>query len=295
MRRIERTFMSFALFVFAGCAATHATPVPTTTPVESPATRLAAVTAEFAKAESDYWDAFDKLKLKDDETTKYLKDHPAPTPDNCLKSVWDIVNNNEKQSVAMTGLVWILNHGYANPENRKKSLALLRRDFIASGDISPVCQLLSRDATPAAREFLEAALDKNPDRQVKGSACYALAKNHASIAQMINNLKGADAAARDRYLKSMGESEFDRITKLDPAELTKNAEKLYDRILDSFADVKYGKQTLGDVVRAEMFEARSLVIGKPAPEIEAEDLDGVRFKLSDYRGKIVVLDFWGNW
>jgi AhpC/TSA family len=35
--------------------------------------------------------------------------------------------------------------------------------------------------------------------------------------------------------------------------------------------------------------------GQVAPEIEGEDLDGVRFKLSDYRGRIVVLDFWGNW
>ena len=36
-------------------------------------------------------------------------------------------------------------------------------------------------------------------------------------------------------------------------------------------------------------------IGEVAPEIEGEDLDGVPFKLSDYRGKVVVLDFWGNW
>ena len=28
---------------------------------------------------------------------------------------------------------------------------------------------------------------------------------------------------------------------------------------------------------------------------EGKDIDGKRFKLSDYRGKIVVLDFWGNW
>jgi len=36
-------------------------------------------------------------------------------------------------------------------------------------------------------------------------------------------------------------------------------------------------------------------IGKPAPEISGEDLDGQQFKLSDYRGKVVLLDFWGNW
>jgi hypothetical protein len=38
-----------------------------------------------------------------------------------------------------------------------------------------------------------------------------------------------------------------------------------------------------------------LQVGQLAPEIEGEDLDGVPFKLSDYRGKVVVLDFWGTW
>jgi hypothetical protein len=36
-------------------------------------------------------------------------------------------------------------------------------------------------------------------------------------------------------------------------------------------------------------------VGQLAREIEAEDIDGVKFKLSDYRGKVVVLDFWGHW
>ena len=43
------------------------------------------------------------------------------------------------------------------------------------------------------------------------------------------------------------------------------------------------------------YELTHLRIGLPAPEIEAEDLDGVVFKLSDYRGKVVLLDFWGHW
>jgi hypothetical protein len=36
-------------------------------------------------------------------------------------------------------------------------------------------------------------------------------------------------------------------------------------------------------------------VGQVAQDISAEDLDGVPFKLSDYRGKVVVLDFWGHW
>jgi hypothetical protein len=36
-------------------------------------------------------------------------------------------------------------------------------------------------------------------------------------------------------------------------------------------------------------------VGLLAPEINGEDLDGVPFKLSDYRGKVVMLDFYGDW
>jgi hypothetical protein len=36
-------------------------------------------------------------------------------------------------------------------------------------------------------------------------------------------------------------------------------------------------------------------VGDLAPEILGEDVDGTEFKLSDYRGKVVVLDFWGDW
>jgi hypothetical protein len=40
---------------------------------------------------------------------------------------------------------------------------------------------------------------------------------------------------------------------------------------------------------------RGLQIGEVAPEVAGFDLDGVPFRLSDYRGKVVVLDFWGDW
>jgi peroxiredoxin len=38
-----------------------------------------------------------------------------------------------------------------------------------------------------------------------------------------------------------------------------------------------------------------ITVGKLAAEIDGEDIDGKRFKLSNYRGKVVLLVFWGNW
>lgn len=37
------------------------------------------------------------------------------------------------------------------------------------------------------------------------------------------------------------------------------------------------------------------VAGMTAPEIDGEDLEGACFRLSDYRGQVVLLDFWGFW
>jgi hypothetical protein len=42
-------------------------------------------------------------------------------------------------------------------------------------------------------------------------------------------------------------------------------------------------------------EPSGLPVGSAAPEIAGEDVDGAFCKLSDYRGKVVLLDFWGNW
>ena len=50
-----------------------------------------------------------------------------------------------------------------------------------------------------------------------------------------------------------------------------------------------------EAIAGNYFQLTRLRIGMVAPDIVANDLDGVEFKLSDYRGKVVVLDFWGNW
>src|ERR1043165_2463448 len=38
-----------------------------------------------------------------------------------------------------------------------------------------------------------------------------------------------------------------------------------------------------------------LRVGTRAPDFEAEDFNGKRIRLSDYRGKVVALVFWASW
>lgn len=44
-----------------------------------------------------------------------------------------------------------------------------------------------------------------------------------------------------------------------------------------------------------IFELDNLQIGMKAPEISGEDADGKTIRLSDFKGKVVVIDFWGFW
>ena len=67
-------------------------------------------------------------------------------------------------------------------------------------------------------------------------------------------------------------------------------------LAEKFRDLNYGQppMPIGAMVDAKLLAAQ-LQVGKVAPDIVAKDLDGVEFKLSDYRGKVVMLDFWGDW
>src|SRR5262249_2164119 len=89
---------------------------------------------------------------------------------------------------------------------------------------------------------------------------------------------------------------FARFIALDPDALMREAEAVFERILREFAEVgRSDDKTLGQEARAELDEIRNLCVGKPAPEIEGEDVDGPRFRLSDYRGKVTVVSFWADW
>ncbi len=75
----------------------------------------------------------------------------------------------------------------------------------------------------------------------------------------------------------------------DPASRTE-----YERIVRELAE-KHADTPAGANAKGRLFQAQYLVPGKAPPDVEAVDTDGKPLRLADYRGKVLVLEFWGFW
>jgi hypothetical protein len=157
-------------------------------------------------------------------------------------------------------------------KDAEKAVELMATNFADHERAGQACLQLATSDGAGIERLARAVIAKNQKKEIQGMANLALAQH----------LKKRSA---DSYAKNKEES----------AKLSAESEKQYELVLGKFADVQAGQETLGAVAKGELFELRFLSVGKVAPEIEADDLDGKKFKLSDYRGKVVMLDFWGNW
>jgi hypothetical protein len=73
----------------------------------------------------------------------------------------------------------------------------------------------------------------------------------------------------------------------------KEAEGYLAEITRLYGDVDFNGMTGKEFAAGARHEMEHLRVGMVAPDFELADQDGVRFKLSDYRGRVVLLDFWG--
>jgi hypothetical protein len=147
--------------------------------------------------------------------------------------------------------------------------------------------------------FVRDVYEKHPDAAARAQAGLALAsltRRHASFAESLRRAKDAPA-----WAKAYGQQYVDFLLKVDSTSLNKEVDAILDRLVTDkeLAKVTYERgdktRTVGEAADAELFELRHLQPGKPSPDIAGEDIDGKAFKLSDYRGKVVLLDFWGDW
>jgi hypothetical protein len=140
--------------------------------------------------------------------------------------------------------------------------------------------------------FLRTVLEKSPHTEVRAMACLRLAQFQKNRWQRLDLLNERPAMAR-RYEGLYGKDYLDRLRRQDRPAVVAEAEAIFERAIKEFGDVKVPfSGTVADTAGSELYEIRYLSVGKVAQDIEGNDQDGKQFKLSDYRGKVVLLYFW---
>jgi hypothetical protein len=216
----------------------------------------------------------------------------------------DLAERNPEDPIAVEALIRAVWYANSNPwpveltgpdEARSKAFALLQRDHIRSDKLGPLCQRISCGFCGEYETFLRAVLEKNPSHDIQGQACLALAQFLNHRLQRLDLIEGQPDLTRE-FEGLFGKAYLAALRRQDRAAVIREAEALFDLAASKYGDVKLpdgGK--VGEKARADLFEIRHLAVGKEAPDTEGEDQDGKRFKLSDYRGKVVLLDFWSEY
>jgi len=217
-----------------------------------------------------------------------------PRPEKFADRFLKLASDHPEDPVAVDALVWILSNVRSGP-TIAQATAILAEHHLDDKRLGQVALTLIYTQAAGTEGFLRKLLEESPHEDVRGKACYALTKYLNSSAQILRQI--ADRPELAQYVERQFGKEFaKRLASSDEDAIKEEVEILFQRVVDEFGDVASGRgATLGDVAGRDLFEIQHLAIGQIAPEIEGEDVDGVHFKLSDYRGKVVALDFWGNW
>jgi flagellar motor protein MotB len=181
-----------------------------------------------------------------------------------------LIRTHPKDPAALEAFRWMLSRVPNSPETGQAVETLLA-NWIEDERLAEVCRSLVYRSCPAGDTLLQRAIDKSPHRTVQGYARFSLAMSLITRADRMTSARPEDRKPYER-----------------------EAEKLLQQVIDKYADLKHFT-TLGKAAELQLFALRHLAIGKTAPDIEGEDLDGKKMKLSDFRGKVVLLDFWGSW
>ncbi len=222
------------------------------------------------RAAQEYSDAWRAAKTEE-ERQKLPKDlTQKATADFYGGQFLALIREHPKDPAALDAIRWLLSR-IPSREETATATDIVLRNWIEDERLAGVCQTLWHHSDRTGDQLLRTAIEKSPHRAVQGYARFSLA----------TSLK----------------KDADRRAEGEPAErepFEREAEQLYQQVIDKFADLKH-ITTLGKEAEAALFEMRYLSIGKTPPDIEGTDLDGKKMKLTDFRGKVVLMTFCGSW
>lgn len=192
----------------------------------------------------------------------YYRDRPAP--DATVQALVKIMEESPDDPGVPKAFAWLIRHGGVSPgSDYDMDEAFLGRIEKHHGDNEALAGALSMMIgfrEEEAISFLERLGEKSRSAVVSGTAMLALASSFEH-----------DEEAIERY------------------------DKILEGLIEKHPALKFGRRDVTAYAKQKLFASKNLRIGKVAPEVEGEDAEGKSFKLSDYRGKVVFFNFWGDW
>jgi len=191
-----------------------------------------------------------------------------------VPKAFEIVKPHAAEPAAAEPLVWIVQHG-GKTQTASDATALLTQHHLTRQPTLELTKSRQHSADTWVEPMLRAQL--------------------ASVA-LPEDQRPKQTLALARRLQDAAEMQQGEAAKSKAARLEGEAVKLFDELREKYPLSEYGYGfTIGDIAKSSLFEIKNLGVGKTAPDIQEEDLDGETFKLSDYRGKTVLLTFWASW
>lgn len=266
-----------------GAQAAPVAPADPSVPHPAPAVLLDDVEDALEEIIDEYMEAVQAFRkvysaAQTDEERRALIAERAPDAGPFAARALALAKQHPGTDGAWEALAWVVGRARGT-EAAAEAFQVLTSEYLEDERLSDICLGAGRSPhSTAVVESLARVIEKSPHREVRGRAAFALGMQYKKLVQAEPEL---------------GTTGLKRVTKDGgPLELFKRQMQL---VIEEYADVPYYRGDLGAKAASEVFELERLQIGMIAPDIEGEDLDGVAFKLSDYHGKVVVLDFWGNW
>jgi len=160
---------------------------------------------------------------------------------------------------------------------RDEAIKGLRKDFLKKPVIkNHVEDLTGNPFASDALALVRDVLKDNPDKAARGHACKALMLSNEQTVDLIRRMKG-NKKTREAIESRFGAPSVKKLIDSE-GELEPEIKVLRDRLVGEFKGV-----------------VPYIGIGAEAPGLEATDLEGKKMKLSDLKGKVVVVDFWATW
>jgi hypothetical protein len=226
--------------------------------------------------------------------------------------MWELAQRSPRHRAAFDALIWLVEHGphFFDDKARRdhemsKAVDVLIRDHLdtieahlTDANVVRALNMGEQLPSPYRERLLRTLFEKGRDRETRGRMGLALGRYLKAEAECIERLTHSDASTSKPWDLLFLDTAFAaQLRKMDRVAIAKMADDMFAQVIADYAEIVYWngsvktKETLGEIAAREQFALRNVSVGKQAPEITGVDLDGKPMTLSEFRGKVVLLDF----